>query len=164
MAEPGRPRLRIVTVQTPDLVMLARELFLEYRDGLGIDLCFQGFDREVVALPGDYAPPRGRLFLADFAERPAGCVGLRPLEDVAACEMKRLFVRPDYRGAGLGRRLAGAAIAAARVIGYERMRLDTLPSMQAAIAMYEQLGFRDIAPYRDNPVQGARYMELDWTV
>ena len=162
MSEVQRPVLTLVTVQTPELVAQARELFLEYRDGLGTDLCFQGFDREVADLPGDYAPPGGRLFLAQVGERFAGCVGLRPLPEPFTCEMKRLFVRPDFRGMGLGRHLAGAAIAAARVIGYERMRLDTLPSMQAAIAMYEQLGFRDIAPYRDNPVQGARYMELDW--
>ncbi len=163
MSDPQRPLLTLVSIQTPDLVAQARALFLEYRDGLGIDLCFQGFDRELAELPGDYAPPRGRLFLAEVGERIAGCVGLRPLQEASTCEMKRLYVRPDFRGDGLGRRLAGAAIAAARVIGYERMRLDTLPSMQAAIAMYEQLGFRDIPPYRENPVQGARYMELDWT-
>jgi len=163
MSDPQRPQLALATIHTPDLVARARELFLEYRDGLGIDLCFQDFDREVAALPGDYAPPRGRLFIALAGESIAGCVGLRPLPEASTCEMKRLYVRPDFRGAGLGRRLAGAAIAAARVIGYQRMRLDTLPIMQPAIAMYEQLGFRDIAPYRDNPVPGARYMELDWT-
>ena len=163
MSDVQRPILTLVTFQTPELVAQARELFLEYRDGLGIDLCFQGFDREVAELPGDYAPPGGRLFLAQVGERLAGCVGLRPLQEASACEMKRHFERPDYRGTGLGRRLTGASIASASVIGYERMRLDTLPSMQAAIAMYEHLGFRDIAPYRDNPVQGARYMELDWT-
>jgi ribosomal protein S18 acetylase RimI-like enzyme len=162
MMDASRPTLSLVTAESPELVAHVRALFLEYRDGLGIDLCFQDFDREVAALPGDYAPPRGRLFLALDGVRAVGCVGLRPLED-GACEMKRLYVQPDMRGAGLGRRLAAAAIAAARVIGYERMRLDTLPSMQAAIAMYEQLGFRDIAPYRVNPVPGARYMELDWT-
>jgi ribosomal protein S18 acetylase RimI-like enzyme len=162
MMDAGRPTLSLVTAESPELVAQVRALFLEYRDGLGIDLCFQDFDREVVALPGDYAPPRGRLFLALDGVRAVGCVGLRPLE-AGACEMKRLYVQPGMRGTGLGRRLAAAAIAAARVIGYQRMRLDTLPSMQAAIAMYEQLGFRDIAPYRVNPVPGARYMELDWT-
>jgi GNAT superfamily N-acetyltransferase len=137
-----------------------RNLFLEYAESLGFSLCFQGFDRELALLPGDYAPPRGRLWVALCDGKPAGCVGLRP-ESGTAAEMKRLFVRPAFRGAKVGGRLARAAIDAARQLGYSSVRLDTIVGkMDAAIAMYEAMGFADIPPYYENPIAGARYLEL----
>jgi putative acetyltransferase len=141
-------------------VAACRELFLEYQRGLGVSLCFQGFDAELAALPGDYAPPRGRLVLALHAGRPAGCVALRPLFHRDG-EMKRLYVRPSHRGSGLGWMLATYVIEEARALGYETLKLDTLPQMQAAQRMYEKLGFRDTAPYNDNPVSGVRFLALD---
>jgi putative acetyltransferase len=151
--------LRIVEARAGD-VPTARELFQEYADALGIDLCFQGFDQELAELPGAYAPPGGRLLLGLSGADPAGCVALRRL-DGGACEMKRLFVRPGFRGTGLGRLLAEAVIAEARGLGYERMRLDTLPVMAEAQRLYESLGFRDIEPYYESPVPGARFLELE---
>ena len=141
-------------------VETARALFREYEAAIGVDLCFQGFEAELAGLPGAYVPPRGRLLIAGAPEAPAGCVALRPI-DADAGEMKRLYVRPEFRAAHLGRRLAERVIADARAIGYRRICLDTLPMMQSAQRLYESLGFRDIAPYRPNPVVGARYMGLE---
>lgn len=152
--------LELVAAASAEEVAACRDLFVEYQRGLGVSLCFQGFDAELAALPGDYAPPRGRLVLALRAGRPAGCIALRPLFHRDA-EMKRLYVRAAHRGSGLGRMLATHIIAEARALGYETLKLDTLPQMLAAQRMYEKLGFRDTAPYNDNPVSGVRFLALD---
>ncbi len=136
-----------------------RALFLEYAASLDFDLRFQGFDRELAALPGAYGPPAGRLFLASADGRLAGGVGLRPL-GAEISEMKRLYVRAEFHGLGLGRRLAEATIEAARGIGYRRMRLDTIATMHAANALYRSLGFAEIPPYYDNPLESVVYFEL----
>jgi len=144
----------------PADVEAVRRLFVEYQESLGIDLCFQGFDRELAELPGEYAPPEGCLLVARAGDDVVACVALRRL-DVETCEMKRLYVRPSQRGLGLGRGMAEAVIAQARRIGYRLMRLDTLPSMTEAAALYERLGFRETEPYTANPVPGARFLQLE---
>ena len=152
--------MNLIQATTPKEIETARELFKEYEAWIGISLCFQNFDREVANLPGDYAPPRGRLFLASEIDTIVGCIALRAIVE-NTCEMKRLYVRREFRGRGLGRRLVESVIAAGKEIGYSRMRLDTLPGrMDQAIALYERLGFKDIPAYYNNPVKGARFMEL----
>ncbi len=141
-------------------VETARGLFREYQEALGVDLSFQDFETELQTLPGEYAPPRGRLLLALDDGAPAGCVAMRPLTS-DTCEMKRLYVRPEYRATGLGRQLAERLIAEARSIGYQRMYLDTLPTMGGAQRLYERLGFQEIPPYRYNPIMGTRFLGLD---
>ena len=136
-------------------------MFLEYAKSLNFSLCFQSFEKELAELPGEYAPPAGRLLLAAHGSQLTGCVALHKLEN-EICEMKRLYVRPQFRGEGLGRVLAERVVADAREIGYKRLRLDTVePVMRDAVALYRKLGFREIAPYRENPIQGALYMELE---
>jgi len=141
-------------------IELARTLFREYESSLKISLCFQGFEQELAELPGAYAPPRGRLLLAREDDEAAGCGALRPLSS-EACEMKRLYVRDAFRGRGVGRLIAQALLGEARGIGYRAMRLDTLPSMTAAIPLYRSLGFREIPPYTANPVEGAIFLEKE---
>jgi putative acetyltransferase len=152
--------IELVEARSDAEIAACRELFVEYQRALGVSLCFQGFDAELDALPGDYAPPKGRLYLALARGRPAGCVALRPLFHRDA-EMKRLYVRSAYRGSGLGWTLAMRVIDDARELGYDLLKLDTLPNMKAAQRMYERLGFVDTAPYNDNPVGGVRFMALD---
>ena len=153
--------LAMFQAESPSRIAQARELFLEYAQSLGFSLCFQGFDKELAELPGDYAAPEGRLLLAEYDGQLAGCVALHKLEP-GICEMKRLYLRPQFRGKGLGRALAERIIAEARQIGYQHMRLDTVePVMKDAVAMYRQFGFEEIAPYRPNPIAGAMYMELE---
>ena len=152
--------MEIQTAVTKEEIEEARTLFEEYAAATGTDLCFQNFEQELRSLPGDYAPPAGRLLIAREAEEVAGCIALRKIDD-RLCEMKRLYVRSQFRGTGAGRTLAEAVIAEAREIGYARMRLDTLPSMRAAITLYRSLGFVEIEPYRFNPVEGSLYMELE---
>ena len=153
--------LQLTQATTESDIEEVRQLFHEYEAGLGISLCFQNFDVEIANLPGDYAPPRGRLFLAQELDQVMGCVALRPLGPTT-CEMKRLFVRPEYRARGLGRVLVEALIEEARTIGYTHMRLDTIADrMDRAVALYKSKGFVEISPYRDNPVDSATFMELD---
>ena len=152
--------IEFIQAESPEEVAEARKLFVEYSDRLGINLCFQNFEKELAELPGAYAPPWGRLLLAMHQGTLAGCVSLRKIGD-GVCEMKRLFVRPRARGKGIGRALAEKIIQEAREIGYAQMRLDTLPAkMDEAIKMYRSLGFREIEPYYHNPVEGALFMEL----
>jgi putative acetyltransferase len=153
-------RFSFVQAESPQQIAQARELFLEYAQSLGFSLCFQNFDKELADLPGDYAPPEGRLLLAEYEGQLAACVALHKL-DADICEMKRLYLRPQFRGKGLGRILANRVIGEARRIGYKRMRLDTVePVMKDAVAMYRKFGFKEIPAYRPNPNPGTLYMEL----
>ena len=148
---PGSP----ARIALSDDVALIRALFCEYAGSLGVDLSFQRFDEELVALPAGY----DAVLVAHVDGEAAGCVGVRPL-DSTTCEMKRLYVRPVARGTGLGRALALRAIDHARALGYERMLLDTLPTMAAARSLYRELGFVEVEPYRHNPIAGTAFMEL----
>ncbi len=151
---------KIVETTSDRHIADARRLFEQYADTLGFSLEFQDFKSELNSLPGEYAPPGGRLLVAYYEKQPVGCVALRKI-DSDTCEMKRLYVRPRVRGEGLGRKLAIRIIDIAREQGYKRMLLDTVPWMQEAIGLYESLGFHDTEPYRHNPIAGARFMALD---
>jgi len=154
------PMMTLVQVETPQQIEEVRRLLREYEASLNVSLCFQGFEKELAELPGDYAPLRGRLLLECDGDQLAGCVALRELDE-ETCEMKRLYLRPEFRGQGAGRRLARAVIQEARTLGYKRMRLDTLAAMQEAKALYESLGFKRIEPYYRNPYPGTEFMELE---
>jgi len=150
----------ITQVRTPDDLEATIALFHAYADFLGVDLTYQKFQEEMAAMPGKYAPPQGELLLARGEDGSAlGCVGLRPLED-GVCEMKRLYVIPKARGLGLGQALADAILEVARRIGYGEMKLDTLPKLQAAVRLYERMGFRRIPPYYDTPIAGTLFFRL----
>ncbi|HXT87317.1 MAG TPA: GNAT family N-acetyltransferase [Verrucomicrobiae bacterium] len=152
--------MRIEHADSPQFLDTIRALFREYEASIKVDLCFQGFEKELVTLPGEYARPHGRLLLAFDNDEVAGCGALRHFdEDI--CEMKRLYVRAAHRGKSIGARLTQALIESAREAGYAKVRLDTMPSMARAIALYRSLGFREIACYRFNPVPGALFFELD---
>ena len=155
-----RQALKVVTAESSEQVDTIRELFLEYAKSLNFDLCFQGFDKELESLPGKYAAPDGRLLLALYDQKIAGCVALWKVSD-QVCEMKRLWVRPEFRGKKIGRQLAEFVIEQAKLIGYFKMKLDTIDTMTEAIKLYVSLGFRSTSAYRYNPVEGAEYMELD---
>jgi len=153
-------RLQAAQAESPEQIAAVRELLLEYSQSLGFRLCFQSFDDEIAGLPGDYVPPEGRLLLATSDGQSAGCVALHKSAPNIS-EMKRLYVRPRFRGKGLGKALAEHIINEAREIGYKKLRRDTVePVMRTAVAMYRQLGFQEIEPYRANPIEGALYMEL----
>lgn len=151
--------LKIFPAETDEDLEIAKQLFVEYADSLGFDLCFQNFEKELANLPGDYAPPEGCLLLAKYNGKTAGCIALRKLSD-GICEGKRLYVRPQFRGLKIGRRLMEAIIAEARRIGYSHIRGDTVGSMQIAQALYTSLGFKEIEPYCHNPIKGAKFIEL----
>lgn len=152
--------MKLVFVESEKHLTSIRELSLEYAESLGFSLCFQNFDKELANLPGDYSPPDGRLILALDENKPIGCVALRKLEkDI--CEMKRLYIKPEMRGIGLGEQLVRTVIDEAVKIGYMKMRLDTVPKMKEAIDLYSKIGFKEVGPYRENPIEGAMYMEMD---
>jgi GNAT superfamily N-acetyltransferase len=156
-------RVRLVQADTPELVEAAREIFREYAASLQVDLCFQNFEAELSALPGEYAEPGGALLLAFADDSLAGCGAIRPLGDVDhanACEMKRLFVRRAFRRFGLGRQLAQALMDRAAGAGYSVMLLDTLDEMESARELYATLGFEEVAPYYFNPIPGAHYLKV----
>jgi GNAT superfamily N-acetyltransferase len=152
-------RIDLKQVADPELIATARELFLEYAEMIGTNLEYQGFSAELDALPGPYAPPHGALLIALVDGEVAGCVAMRPL-DAYTAEMKRLYVRSAYRSFGLGQRLVESVIQAAREAGFNELRLDTLPSMAAAQALYHRLGFVDIAPYNTSHLPGTRFYSL----
>lgn len=151
--------MTIEQVTTEEALEQIREMFAEYAASLGVDLSFQNFEQELAGLPGDYAAPSGSLLIATHEGQTVGCIALRKWEE-EVCEMKRLYVRPQFRGLSAGRKLAEAVIIVARQLGYKRMRLDTLPTMKRAQELYESLGFREIPAYRHNPIAGTSYLEL----
>lgn len=162
MTDTGAVAIVVREAQSVEDIQAIRSLFVDYQADIGVDLCFQGFEAELAALPGDYAQPYGQLLLATVDGAPAGCCAYRVLpnsDHLNACEMKRLFVRRAYRGFGLGRMLAEQLMSRAQVAGYTTMLLDTLSEMEAARALYEELGFVEIAPYYHNPLPGAHYLK-----
>jgi putative acetyltransferase len=164
MTDTGAAVISLRPAQFPDDLQTVRQLFLDYQAGLGIDLCFQGFEAELAELPGAYAPPAGALLLACVDDEPAGCCALRPLyntDHLNACEMKRLFVRPAFRGFGLGRLLVERVLSDGQLAGYTTMLLDTLSDMETARALYQEMGFVEVAPYYHNPIPGAHYLKVD---
>ncbi|CAB3788847.1 GNAT family N-acetyltransferase [Paraburkholderia fynbosensis] len=154
--------IHIQTARFPEQLDAVRAIFREYAESLGIDLGFQNFDSELADLPGKFAAPRGRVLLAYHEADIVGCVAVRPLDDTT-CEMKRLYVRPSGRGLQAGKQLATRICAVARESGYQRIRLDTLPTMHAALRLYASLGFEAIAAYVFNPIPGAIFLECDLT-
>ena len=151
----------IIEATTPEQIEQVRNLFAEYRAQLVVEPCLLAFDAEIAMLPAEYAPPRGKLLLANVVGQPVGCVGLRPFPQPGACEMKRLYVRPGFRGGKVGRQLVERVLQEARVLGYAVMRLDSHPpSMQSAVAMYRKFGFREVPPAPLEPTDGLIYMEL----
>lgn len=158
------PEITLATADEPELVETARQLFREYAQAIGVDLCFQNFEAELASLPGEYAAPEGALLVALLDGQPAGCGALRPLRDVDysnACEMKRLYVPRAFRRFGLGRLIAQQLIDLAMQAGYSTLLLDTLDDMEAARGLYESLGFEPIPPYYYNPIPGAHYLKVD---
>lgn len=151
--------IEYVHVVTEEHLDHIRELFTEYVHSLGFELNFQDYESEFAELPGEYAPPDGRLFLAIVDGDAVGCIGLRKINDTI-CELKRMYIRPDFRGKGIGRRLAEIVIEEARKTGYKAVRLDTIDTMKEATSLYRSLGFKEIDPYRHNPMVGAMFMEL----
>lgn len=155
------PSVQFISPSTAAELDCLRGIFMEYARSLPIDLCFQGFEAELADLPGEYLEPRGALLMALVDEQPAGCCALRALDTVDysnACEMKRLFVRKDFRGSGIGRQLAEIVLERARLAGYAYLLLDTLNEMETARELYQDLGFKEIAPYYHNPIEGAHYL------
>ena len=154
------PKFAIIQVQNSRHLAAVRSLFEAYAASLDFDLDFQNFKDELKELPGEYTPPKGCILMAIVGKDPAGCVALRQISN-DICEMKRLYIKPRHRKKGIGRRLAETVIENACGIGYKRMRLDTVPTMKAARVLYASLGFKKIAAYRFNPIDGAAFMELD---
>lgn len=152
--------IKFIFAESEEHILIIKKLFNEYASGLDFDLDFQDFDKELAELPGEYAPPEGRLLLALSEKEAVGCVALRKFAP-CICEMKRLYIRPHFRGKGIGRELVKIIILEGKKIGYKKMLLDTVPSMKEAIALYRSIGFHEIPPYRNNPVEGAVFMELN---
>lgn len=152
---------KLTLATSPGQIETIRSLFTEYQQWLNFSLCFQGFDKELAELPGKYAAPNGRLYLAEYDGAIAGCIALRPMDDEGVCEMKRLFVREEFRGKKIGKLLVDRILADARAIGYRTMRLDTLQRMETARTLYAKLGFTIIPAYYNNPMDEVVYMELE---
>lgn len=164
MPKAHHPNIALGVPSAPGDLAAVRALFIAYAKALDVDLCFQNFDAELSGLPGEYSAPRGALLLARVDGVPAGCCAIRPLDSAdyaGACEMKRLYVRPEFRGLGLGRRLAETILELAQQANYDCVLLDTLDDMESARALYEDLGFESIPPYYYNPIAGAHYLKVN---